>query len=749
MPLKQAKFIEIPRPFDRTYKQEDPTPLFRKTFFVKEGLQSATLSVCGLGYGLYFLNGERVTGDLFIAPVSNYDKTLWYTSYEVGNRLHEGENLLAAMLGNGFYNEAHQSTWENHLAPWRDNLKLLLCLALTYADGTEYVYSDESWKCDFTSSPIRFHHLRCGEVHDLRLPHDWMNTDYNDADWVHAIYSKKVPGGVLRECKCQPIRERREYAPVSCFQNADGHWLLDFGQNMSGYLRVRLCQPAGDRITIRYAERLFADGRRDDNGVEYSRYYPESPFQTDAFICNGEERVWQPCFVYHGFRYAIIDGLREKPVMENYRAIFVCQAVDEIGHFSCSDEMINRLNHMGRMSTLSNLFYMVTDCPTREKFGWCNDARASTEQMLQNFDIVPLYRKWIQDMYDAMREDGALPGIVPTPGWGYEWGHGPLCDSVLFELPYKIYRYFDDDSLLRASLPYFKRYLAFASSHADENGLIGFGLSDWAGPFSEENDGSPLLFTDSMLVMEFYRIAARAAAICGDTEGEQAFSCRARELETAIRHAYYDAQSGRCLVEEQTAVAMMIVNRVYDRLAPLAAQLKALVEQRDFHHHCGMLGMQYLFFALNECGLEEYAYRIVTAKGRPSYGEWIDNDATTMWEMWHTGESKNHHMYSGVLGWFNRTIAGLNLHPEKNAYRDAQIKPVFLSALDHCTADYETAAGHFAIHWQRQGAGLIALEVTVPAGATAGLCLNGYTLEDGSGYCQLSAGENHFLCKRA
>lgn len=748
--LKKENFIECPIEFDRELKYENPSPIFRRKFNTSSKPKSAVLQVCGLGYGFYYLNGCEVTKDLFIAPVSDYNKTLWYTTYDITEQVKEGENQFVVILGNGFFNEAHKSAWNYNDASWRGNLKFSLSLKLEFGDHTEFILSDDEWKCDYKSSYIRFNQLRSGEYHDYRFSDDWKSADYDDSHWENAVFSKDVPTGVLRKCDCQPIREKDEYSPIDTFKNADGMWVVDFGQNMSGYIKMSLKQPKGDKITIRYAEKLFQDGRRDDNGVENSNFYPETPFQTDSFICNGETVEFKPKFVYHGFRYAIIDGLKEAPKVDNYKAIFVHQDVEEIGKFHCSDELINKIDKMGRMSTYSNLFYSITDCPTREKLGWCNDARASAEQMLQNFRIVPLYKKWFQDMFDVMRQDGKMPGIVPTAGWGYEWGHGPLCDSALFEIPYKIYRYYDDKSLFVEALPYFKKYLEFADSHADENNLIGFGLRDWAGPFKTYYDCSPLQFTDTMLVMEFYRVAKLAASVAGDSELEALFSSKAKCYETAIRNAFYDDNSGRCKVEEQTAVAMMIINGVYDDIEPLKEQLKELVEEKDFHHHCGMLGIQYLYFALDICGLQEYAYRIITAKSRPSYYEWIENGATTMWEHWDTGDSKNHHMYSCVLGWFNRTLVGLNLNPEKNAYKNAIIKPVFIKNLDNCSGEYETAIGKFSISWERISDEKVILEITTPENADASLELNGYMIENSQlKNCKLKNGKNSFVCSLA
>ncbi len=742
--LCKENFIEYPREFDRTYRKEAPSPLFRKRFLVKPELKKAVLKICGLGYAHCYLNAQTVTKDLFIAPVSNYDKTLWYTAYDVTGQLPAGSNLLAVILGNGFYNEPFRSAWDYDQAPWRDNLRFTLSLELTYDFGTEYVLSDESWKCSDSVSQVRMNYLRSGERHDLRYPNDWNCPEFDDSGWVNARICPRLPRGTLRQCTCQGIRERWEYTAREIFQNAEGHWVFDFGQNMSGYVKASLSQNEGDVITVRYAEELNTDGTRKCNDMYDNRYYPETEFQTDRFVCSGKEDIWQPLFVYHGFRYAIVEGLRETPTRDTLKALFVCQDVRMLSDFACSDEVINRLFNMGRKATLSNLFYMPTDCPTREKLGWCNDARASAEQMLQNFDIAPLFRKWIYDIYDAIREDGSMPGIIPTAGWGYDWGSGPLSNSVLFELPYRVYRYLDDPSMLIESLPYFKKYLHYADTYRDAQGLVAIGLCDWAGPFeAPEAAPTPLKFTDTCLVMECYETAALAAKLAKDP-AEAMLAEKAADYRRAMKKAYMDSATGRCKVDEMTAVAMVIGNRLYETLEPVKQQLKALVEKFAFHHNCGMLGIQYLYYALDKCGLSEYAYRIITVKTRPSYREWIDGGGTALWEKWNDGESKNHHMYSCLLAWFNRTLVGLNLDPEENAYKKAVIRPAFLPQLSHCQGEYETASGHFSIAWQRM-AEEIRLKITVPTQTL---------LETGSYFIEeintrvLMPGTYEFICKQ-
>lgn len=747
--LNKVPFIEYPEEFHPEYRTEETSPIFRRRFEVKQGLKRAALAVCGLGYGYYYLNGEAVTDDLFTAPTSDYNKTLWYNIYDVTDKLTVGENLFAVILGNGFYNETLNTTWCNNGASWRGLPKFALKLELEYEDTTEILTSDEAWLCS-KNSPVLFNQLRSGETYDSRIGEVWRYSDFNDSDWVSARQAEKKPSGVLRECLCQPIREDREYVPQNIFKNSSGNWVIDFGQNISGYVRVDLCKPEGTTVLLRHTERLKEDGTCEFNEMDSTIFYRGCEFQVDRVICNGESISWKPRFTYHGFRYIEVEGLDERPEPQEFTAVFVHQDIKAVSEFNCSDNTLNKLFYMGQMSTWSNLFYILTDCPTREKMGWTNDAQASCEQILQNFDSYKMFRKWLQDIFDAVREDGALPGIIPTHGWGYEWGSGPISSGVIFELVYMMYRYSGNIELVETAFPYMLRHLAFVNSKTDlSDGLIGYGLCDWAGPFPSSNHApTPVKLSDTLLAIKFHRITAFAADVLGKRDISKKLREQEATLISAFKKAYVD-ENGRCKVSEQTAIAMMIALGVYDELKPLKAQLCEEIEKYNYHHHCGMLGLQYLFNALDICGLSEYGYRIITADGHPSYKQWITDGATTMYERWGDRDSNNHHMFSCILAWFNKTLVGLRLDDTVNAYRQAVIAPIFIPQLDYCSGSYDTAAGKYSVYWKRNEDGTVTLEVNIPEGAQATVKLSEYqTLDRGESSFTLPAGSYSFVCGR-
>jgi alpha-L-rhamnosidase len=593
-------------------------------------------------------------------------------------------------------------------------------------DGQTVLVSGEGWKC-LPATAVIYNQLRSGEYFDSRLYDPaWSTLGYNDSTWGQAVVDSTPPTGVLRECLCEPMRECAEYPAVKVIQTGEKRFVFDIGQNIAGYIRLKIKQAAGDVITIRYAEQLNADGSLNLNNMAV--HYKESPFMTDRLVCNGAEVTWSPMFVYHGFRYLELEGITQPPTLDMVSGIVMHQDVRLISTFESSDEVLNKLFRIGQMATLSNLAYMPTDCPTREKLGWANDAQSSTEQMLTNFSMVKLFEKWMQDILDAMRADGAMPGIIPTGGWGYQWGNGPVSDGIMFEIPYKLYLFTGKTEWLVKALPNYKRYFAYLLSQADPaDGMVGFGLDDWAPPTADFKSRTPAKFINAVFYIKFLRIARLAAGFAGSGEDAAAFEAEIARM-TALIRQHYIAADGTCTIQEQCAVAMLIFHGLYVDLDPLKRQLLQLIAQADYHHTCGMVGLRHLYIALNICGLQEVAYRIITARGYPGYRVWLEQDATTLWETWQPGSSKNHHMYSDFMSWLMKTIVGINPTFDQPGFATVVISPAFIGALEWARGSEETVAGRIETDWRRIAGGVL-LSLVIPDGITAEVHLPGGRVE--------------------
>ena len=389
----------------KNYKEDGvsyaPSVCFRKKFALKKSGRY-TLSVCALGFGYVTVNGEKVAEDLFLAPVSDYRKTLWVNEFDVTKLLKDGENEIFVEVGNGFFNEGIETVWGHYKAAWRGEPTLCLSLA---NDGKDVVKTGEDWEAALSTKTV-FNELRSGEYFDARG---------GELHFENAVQNQTPPTGEFRLCDCEPILEAERILPTDISKSKDG-WIFDFGKNISGYAELCACEEAGRELTLKYAEEIDETGELQINGLNV---FQKAPFQTDKVICNGEKLVWKPKFTYHGFRFVEVIGLQNPPTEEMLTAIFIKQALERRGEFTCSDETLNKIYAAGIAATESNLFYSLTDCPTREKLGWTNDAQASLEQFLFNFGGEKLLKKWIVDICDTVNADGDLAGVAPSPDWGY------------------------------------------------------------------------------------------------------------------------------------------------------------------------------------------------------------------------------------------------------------------------------------------------------------------------------------------
>jgi len=702
MALFTAPFIKSASPFDANDTKASPAPIFRRKFKI-DTVEHSMLRFCALGYGYCYINGHAVTDDVLTTPVSEYNKLVWYNEYDVTHLLHPGENIIAVILGNGFFNETFDSVWGNNKAPWRDHPKFALELI---SEGRTLLESDEHFLC-IDKSFVTFNHLRSGETFDARLyDANWKQIDFDDTAYVPAIFDDRMNSAERRLCPCEPIRECEEYNFVSCRKTAEGY-LLDFGINLSGYVRIYVDEPEGTDIALHHAEEAYDDGRLKLNKLDI--FYPSVDFQVDRYICGRKNYPWFPHFTYHGFRFVLVKGLTQPPEKGQFKAIFVHQDIRRISHFECSDELINKIYKAGIRSTFSNLHFALTDCPTREKLGWTNDAQASFEQIYVNFDIKRFMTKWGYDYLISMQENGELPAIVPSHGWGF--GHGPVADGALFRLPYIEYLYTGDSSILIEFLPWLERhYMAFIGGTTDHDSWLG----DWNGHinFTHDNRFLKLFFTH-----RYANVITLAYHLSGKPAPDHYQQDAAKALETLCEE--YIGSDQKCTIPNKCLISMLISLKL-PQTPVLVQQLKELVIADRYSINFGMLCMQYIFDALSENGEAETAWKLITSRDTLSYAAWFDQGATTLWETFEMGhtDSRNHHMLSTVLAWFFKALLGVSPEIQAPGFREIHLKPCFIDELSFCKGFIDTDYGRLSISWERNN-GKIEYEVSVPEGIIA------------------------------
>lgn len=708
-----GKWIGYTKPFEmpNDWLQKAPSPVFRKSFELSQPVKSATVSIAGLGFYELHLNGAKV-GDHVLDPgFTRYDKRVLYVTYDVTDQLKQGKNGLGVMLGNGWYNTFTRCAWDFKNAPWIDQPRLLLQLRVVLADGSvQTIVTDESWRAN--TGPMVLDAIRNGQVYDARreMP-GWDTGSFDDSSWA-APTMVAGPKGMLRAQMAPAIKVTETIKPVAMRQTHPGVWLFDMGQNLAGWARLRVKGPAGTVISMRYSERLDS-GLPDRHNIE--PYVFSGPFQNDIYVLKGDgEEVWESKFAYHGFRWVQVSGLPEKPTADTIVAQVVHTAFDRIGSFECSHDLLNKIQKLTLWSYRGNFHSIPTDCPHREKNGWTGDAQLAAEQAMYNFENAAGYTKWLDDLYDEQQPDGNLPGIVPTSGWGYAWGNGPAWDSAYVLIPWYLYQYRGDQRILATHYERLRLYVDFMTAKATDH-LVKHGLGDWV-PVKTR---TPEIVTSSGYYYIDTLIVSKIAAMLGKTDDAQRYGQLAEAIRQSFNKKLYQGD-GIYANGSQTALSCAL----YQGLVPageqaaVMAKLAANVEAADYHLDTGILGAKYLFRTLSEHGRHDLAYRIACQTTAPSYGDWIRRDATTLWEDWGDGSSRNHIMFGDISAWFYQYLAGIQIDPAQPGFKHIVIRPRPTGDLTWVRAKTESPYGPVSSSWRKEGDALT-LKVTVPVNTTA------------------------------
>ena len=735
------KFVCATREYN-TFEKSVPAPLIRKAFMSEcETEAKVTVSACGF-YDIYF-NGEQITKGFFAPYISNPDDYLYYDEYKV--HLNKGKNAIAFILGNGFVNNPGGYIWDFDKAPFRSSPSVAFSVEFTDKNGnTITIEGDESVKT--APSAILSDDYRFFEIYDARneTP-NWSSAEFDDSGWCNVIFAN-VPRGEARLCEAEPIKIQRELTAVSITREDDS-FIYDFGENCAGVCRLCVNGEKGQKIEFTHGERLV-DGKFDIRNLWFDRENSDRDFamiHKDIYICNGnKEEIYVPRFVYHGFRYVKVTGISEKQATKKLLTYLVLNSdVRERGGFVCSDETLNTLQEMTRRSDLSNFYYFPTDCPQREKNGWTGDAAYSAEHMLLNLTVENSLREWMRNVCKTQKANGDLASIVPTSGWGYS--NGPCWDSVIAQVPYNIYRYTGDTSVIRESAANFIRYLHFVTTKLNSDGLLDYGLGDWCHVGRGANDyKSPRYVTGTIAAMTTAKqLAVLFDAVNMDLQRDFALSV-AKRLRTALREKCIDFNTmlvdGNC----QTAQATAIYFDVFEKSEkPLAfARLLEMVKQADNHMDVGFIGACSIFRVLSEFGYSDLAYKMIARKDFPSYGNWIERGATSLWEDFQEKNvnSLNHHFWGDISAWFISYIGGIRFNPTAKDIKELNIAPCFVSALDFADTFFESPSGKITVYWERSGEN-IELSVKVPEDLHGKIILEyGYAFKNLKSICPLKSG---------
>ncbi len=703
-------------------------PYMRRSFELEFVPDNAQISICGLGFYVLCINGIDITKGHIAPYISNPDHYCYYDSYDITEHLVCGKNTVGIILGNGFMNSLGGYTWDFDKAPWRGTPRVAFELVAEANDReTVKIVADEDVRVN--TSPIYFDDIRYGEYYDARASIDaWSLPNFDDSNWKFAIPAK-APRGELKLCNAEPIKVSKVIKAKNIIKCKKGY-IYDFGVNSAGVCRLTVKNSiSGQRLVLRYAERV-KDGELCVDGTVFEGRFPHyyDNNQKDVYICRGgESETWKPSFTYHGFRYVLVEGLEDSQATEDLLTFEIMHsALKKHGDFQCSNETVNTLFAMVQNSDMSNFYYYPTDCPHREKNGWTGDAALSCFHMMMLYDCEHSFEEWLACIRKSQNDKGALPGIVPTDTWGYEWGNGPGWDSVAFYLPYECWRLRGNTQIIKDNAHMMVRYLEYVMTRRNSDGTVSIGLGDWASVGRRYSKFlTPLEVSDSIIVMDMAKKAAEMFDSVGYTHQASFAKGIYDDMRATVRRELLDKE--KCILKgrTQTAQAMGLYHGIFedDECNKAFAVLLELIHESNDSIDCGIYGMLTMFHVLSWYGESELALKMIIKDEYPSYGNLILEGETSLPERFMPDgapyDSHNHHFFGDISRWFICEIAGLKV----KGCKDVVISPQFMKSIDWAEAEYELPDGKVFVHWQRKSDESIDVEYSCPNNVKCDLIL--------------------------
>ena len=703
-----------------------PALLVRKNFELKKNIAYATVFVTSHGFYQLYFNGAKVGDDVFTPGWTAYQKRLQYQVYDVSNLLQQGNNAVGAILGDGWYRSA--LAWENNWGLGGKQLGLLMQLQITYTDGTaQIIVTDNTWKST-QDGPITLNGIYDGEDYDARKEiKGWSSNNFDDSKWKNvnaANYSKKD----LIATQTVPVKIIQEIKPVKIFTTPKGEQVVDFGQNMVGWVKLKVKGNAGTTVSIRHAEVLD----------KYGNFYVDNLRAARAtakyILKGGEQETYEPRFTFFGFRYIAVSGYPGQLKPEDITGVVVHSDMKPTGSFECSNPLINQLQHNIQWGQKGNFVDVPTDCPQRdERLGWTGDAQAFCRTAAFNMDVASFFTKWLKDLAADQYPDGKVPFVIPnvlkgsnatSAGWG----------DVATIAPWTMYKVYGDKQILETQYASMKAYVEYIRKTAGESYLWKGGsvFGDWLFYKSmrqTENDGYT---SPDMIATMFYayssKLLAQTAAVLGKAEDEKIYNDVFENVKNAFNKNYVTAE-GRIASESQTAYVLALnFNLLPITMRPIATQyLVDDIKGRGNHLSTGFLGTPYLCHVLTENGRSDVAYDLLLQEKFPSWLYPVKMGATTIWERWDGQKtdstfqdvgmnSFNHYAYGAIGDWMYRVVAGIEIGTP--GYKQILIQPQPDKRLSFAKAVFESSYGTIVSSWKIADGKMI-VQVIIPANTTA------------------------------
>ena len=724
--LWKASWITLPN--ERESEDSKPAQYYRNEFSTSKTIKSARAYVTSHGLYQLFLNGDKVGDQLFTPGWTSYNKRLQYQTYDVTDMLQK-ENAVGVVLGDGWYRG--NIGWVAANGYYGDELSLLFQLKIDYTDGSsEWIVSDKNWKVN--NGPIRKSDIYNGETYDARLEiNGWTSTGYNETDWqsVVEIDGQKdlliAPQGV-------PVKAVEEIKPIEFITTPKGEKVYDMGQNMVGWVCIKMKGKAGQKVQLKFAEVLDKEGNFYTANLRAAEC-------TDTYIFGKDgEAVYEPKFTFHGFRYVQLIGFDELPAKEDITGVVIYSDMEPTGTFACNDEMINQLQHNIQWGQKGNFLDVPTDCPQRdERLGWTGDAQVFSMTAGYNFNVAAFYTKWMKDVAADQLDNGVIPHVIPDVLNGQGGATGWA--DVVVVIPWSVYKIYGDTRILQESYPAITKWVGYMNERAGDDylwtGDTHYG--DWLAYATTSSDYPGATTEKDLLATAYFyyttTLTAKIAQLIGKSQDAEKY----KQLAANIKEAFNDefvTPNGRLVSHTQTAYVIALSFGILpDSMVDAAAAYLAGDVEKFKHLTTGFLGTPILCPTLSAIGRDDLAYLLLNRKEYPSWLYPVTQGATTIWERWDGQKpdgsfqdvgmnSFNHYAYGAIGEWLYKHVAGIKVDENNPGYKKFFLAPNPSGGLTNVNATFDSMFGKIVSDWMVSD-GQMTYKVEVPANTSAEVVL--------------------------
>ncbi len=725
----QAKWTGLDKSFKGDVVDQQNTRLsaryFRKEFDAAKKPAKATLYVSGLGFYKLYINGKKIGNQELSPTPTDYSKVVKYNTFDVTGALNQGKNALATVLGNGRYFSMRKDGVRHFGFP-----KMILQLELTYADGSKQtVVSDNSWKVT-ADGPIRANSEFDGEEYDAtkEMP-GWDSVGFDDSRWLQAELVES-PGGELEAQINRNIKVMETITPVGITQPKPGMYILDMGQNMVGWIAMKVKGKAGDKVKLRFAEVL-----KDDGTIYLANI--RGALVTDLYtLKSADAETWEPSFTYHGFRFVEITGYPGVPTVNDFEGKVVYDEMEVTGHFETSNPTINQIYKNAYWGIRGNYRGMPTDCPQRdERMGWLGDRAVGSHGESFIFNNNNLYAKWLDDIEQAQREDGSIPDVAPNY-WSV-YSDNMTWPGAYIIIANMLYEQYGNKAPIVKHYESMKKWMRYMrEKYMKDNIMTKDTYGDWCmPPESPEliHSKDPARKTDAAVLGTtfYYRmlfLLERFATLLNKPDDVKAFAAEAITVKNAYNEMFFNKKAAQYSNNTVTANLLSLsYGMVPDGYADKVFQniVDKTVNEFNGHVSTGLVGIQWLMRGLSNNGQADLAYQIATNRDYPSWGFMIEHGATTIWELWNGNtadpgmNSHNHVMLLGdLIVWFYEYLAGIQNAPDSDGFEKIVMRPYPVEGLDYVKASYHSIHGLIKSDWHKSSNNF-QWEITIPGNTTA------------------------------